>query len=183
MEALDRSPYKGNTMVVMISDHGFHLAEKDHWQKGTLWEEATHCLLMFRVPGVTQPGGLCKRFVSLQDLYPTLVELCGLEAPETLDGKSLVPLLKNPEAPWQSTAVSALSEPGGEDAYVSIRTEQFRCTSYAEGQEELYDCTQDPHEWTNLIKNPEYRTTVQKMRRRIPTIEDRAHPLPDPRRK
>lgn len=183
LDALEKSPYRDNTIVVLLSDNGFHLGEKNHWQKATLWEEATHVMLMFHVPGMTKADGLCKRFVSLQDVYPTLVELCGLETPDYLDGKSLVPLLKDPEAPWRSTAISALAQPAGETAYVSIRTEQFRYTSYAEGQAEMYDCTKDPHEWTNLIDNPEYKSTIQKMRRMIPAIEDRTKPLPDPRRK
>lgn len=72
LDALENSPYRDNTLVVLISDHGFHLAEKSHWQKMTLWEEATHCLMMFRVPGMTKAGGQSERFVSLQDIYPTL---------------------------------------------------------------------------------------------------------------
>lgn len=106
LDALEQSPSKDNTIVVFLTDHGFHLGEKHHWQKATLWEEATHCLLMFRVPGVTPAGGVSRRFVSLQDVYPTLVDLCGLDRPDYLDGRSLVPLLKDPDAAWPSTAVT-----------------------------------------------------------------------------
>ena len=65
LDALENSPYKNNTIVVLMSDHGFHLGEKQHWTKGTLWEEATNCLLMFKVPGVTGPKQVCMRTVSL----------------------------------------------------------------------------------------------------------------------
>ncbi len=177
LDALDRSPYRDNTLVIFMSDHGFHLAEKDHWQKATLWEEATHCLLMFRVPGMTRAGGLSERFVSLQDIYPTLAELCGLEAPRYVDGRSLVPLLKNPGADWKSTAISTLY-----DRYVTIRTEGFRYTRYTADQEELYDCTKDPHEWTNEIGNPEYAEILKTLRTQVPQLSE-MHPLIPKRKK
>ncbi|MCK4960660.1 MAG: sulfatase, partial [Planctomycetes bacterium] len=172
LDALDKSPYRDNTIVVFMTDHGFHLAEKSHWQKGTLWEEATHCLLMFRVPGLTKAGGKCERFVSLQDVYPTLAELCAIEPPDHIDGRSLIPLLKKPDAKWKSTAISALY-----DRYVSIRTERFRYTRYLDDQEEFYDCAKDPHEWTNQIGNPEYATEIRKLRASVPAISEMAPPL------
>jgi arylsulfatase A-like enzyme len=178
LDALDKSPYRNNTLVVFMTDHGFHLAEKNHWQKGTLWEEATHCLLMFRVPGLTQAGGKCERFVSLQDIYPTLAELCGIEPPSYTDGRSLVPLLKRPDAAWQSTAISALY-----DRYVSIRTEGFRYIRYCDGQEEFYDCAKDPHEWTNQIGNPAYATAIRALRTAVPAQADMALPIPSKKRK
>ncbi|VGO23530.1 sulfatase [Pontiella sulfatireligans] len=173
LDALDKSPYRDNTIVVMMSDNGFHLGEKNHWQKATLWEEATHVLLMFRIPGMTHAGGVSERFVSLQDLYPTLAELCGIKPPDDVDGSSLVPLLKNPDAEWKSTAISALY-----DRYVSIRTERFRYTRYADDQEEFYDCSKDPREWTNVINNPEYAAEIKKLRASVPTQSDMALPIP-----
>ena len=86
LDALAVSPYRDNTLVMLMSDHGFHLGEKNHWQKGTLWEEATHCLLMVRVPGMTELKGQSQRFVSLQDVYPTLTEICRLDTPVYIDG-------------------------------------------------------------------------------------------------
>jgi arylsulfatase A-like enzyme len=173
LHALDRSPYRDNTVVVFMTDHGFHLAEKGHWQKGTLWEEATHSLLMFRVPGLTPPGGRSERCVSLQDVYPSLAELCGLEPPPGIDGRSLVPLLGQPDSAWQSTAISALY-----DRYVSIRTESFRYTRYLEGQEEFYHCAEDPHEWTNLIGVPAYATEIRKLRALVPSLAEMSPPVP-----
>ena len=172
LDALETSPYRENTIVVFLSDHGFHLAEKDHWQKGTLWEEATNSMLMFRVPGVTTPGGVISRCVSLQDIYPTLVELCQLERPAHVDGESLIPILKNPGIDWKSTAFSYLY-----DRYASIRTERYRYIRYKEGQEELYNVEADPHEWTNQANNPEYQTVIKQLNARLPAVEDMAPQL------
>ncbi len=166
LDALEKSPYRDNTIVMLMSDHGFHLGEKHHWQKATLWEEATHCLLMFRVPGMTKPGGVSERFVSLQDLYRTFTDLCGLQAPGYVAGRSLVPLLKNPKAAWESTAITAF-----DDRYVSIRTEGFRYTRYKNDQEELYDASSDPHEWANVVGDPKYASVLTKLRSKVPSPE------------
>lgn len=180
LDALERSPYKDNTIVVFLTDHGLHMGEKHHWQKTTLWEEGTHTLLMFRAPGVTKAGGVSERFVSLLDIYPTLAELCGLTPPAYLDGRSLVPLLKDPKAPWESTAITGLCTKGKQEglAFISIRHELGRYTRYGSDEEEFYDTTKDPHEWTNQIDSPEYADTVKKLRASVPSFEDAAQPLP-----
>ncbi|MEM9015789.1 MAG: sulfatase [Verrucomicrobiota bacterium] len=172
LDVLEESPYHDNTIVVLMSDHGFHLGEKNHWQKATLWEEATHCLLMFRVPGMTGESQVCERFVSLQDLYPTMMELCGLENPDYVDGRSLAPLLKDPQAEWESTAISALG-----DQHLSIRTEGFRYIRYAEGVEEFYDRTADVNEWVNGIENQDYASEVERHRTLLPAFSDMREPL------
>ncbi|MEM0898305.1 MAG: sulfatase [Verrucomicrobiota bacterium] len=172
LDALAKSPHKDNTIVIFISDHGFHLAEKDHWQKGTLWEEATNSMLLFRVPGMTKPGGVTTRCVSLQDLYPTLLDLCGIARPAHVDGKSLVPILKNPAVDWESTAISYLY-----DQYASIRAEQFRYIRYKDGQQEFYDRQKDPHEWKNEADNPEYAEALKKLNSQLPAIDDMASQL------
>ena len=101
IKALDASPYADNTIVVVWADHGFHMGEKDHFAKYALWEQTTNVLFMVRVPGMTKGGSKCDRTVSLQDLYPTLVELCKLSDPgHQLDGRSLLPLLQSPETEW-----------------------------------------------------------------------------------
>ena len=179
LDALKNSPYKDNTIVVFLTDHGFHLGEKHHWQKTTLWEEGTHVLLMFRAPGVTKAGGVSERFVSLMDIYPTLAELGGLTPPSYVDGRSLVSLLKDPKAPWESTAITGLCDKTKTDmAYISIRHELGRYTRYGSDQEEFYDASRDPHEWANQIDNPKYATTVEKLRAQVPGFEEAAHPLP-----
>ena len=176
LDALERSAYRDNTVVLLMSDHGFHLGEKHHWQKSTLWEEATHCLLMFRVPGVTEAGGRCERFVSLQDVYRTLTDLSGLEAPNYVAGRSLVPLLKQPDAEWQTTAISAYG-----DRYIAIRDEQFRYIRYRDGQEEFYDCAKDPNEWTNQIDNPDLKSAIERLRKRLPPLNEMMPELPEKR--
>ena len=136
---------------------------------------------MIRAPGVTPADGAeCERFVSLLDIYPTLAELCDLEPPAHLDGRSLVPLLKNPEAQWESTAITGLTSKGGPPwyPYISIRNEAGRYIRYKDGQEEFYDTTKDPHEWTNHIDSPAYAPIINNMRAAIPTPSDAAIPLP-----
>ncbi|MEM8671681.1 MAG: sulfatase [Planctomycetota bacterium] len=184
LDALDESPHRDTTIVVFLTDHGFHLGEKNHWQKATLWEEATHCLLMIRVPGVTSPRSVSQRFVSLQDIYPTLAELCGFESPSYLDGRSLVPLLKDPDSNWDSTAITCLSDKSHpEQGYVTIRNEVGRYIRYEQGQEEFYDTAQDPREWTNQIDNPKYAATIKKLKDAVPSLSTMATPLPPVKRK
>ncbi|MCM8530681.1 MAG: sulfatase [Lentisphaeraceae bacterium] len=172
LDTLEKSKHKDNTIVMFISDHGFHLAEKDNWQKGTLWDEATNSMFMMRVPGMTKAGGITERCISLQDIYPTLTDLCGLTKPDYVDGKSIVPLLKNPYSEWESTAFSYLN-----NQYASIRTERFRFTRYKEGQIELYDHSKDPNEWTNQANNPEYASIIKELEARLPAIENMAPQL------
>ncbi|MHC4248733.1 MAG: sulfatase-like hydrolase/transferase, partial [Planctomycetota bacterium] len=150
LDALANSPYRDNTIVVLLSDHGFHLGEKGHWAKSTLWEEATNCLLMFRAPGVTKPNQECRRPVTLLDIYPTLVELAGLPKPQHLDGYSLAPLLKDVAAPRSRPALTAFI------SHMTVRTSTHRFIRYTDGTTELYDRSRDPNEWVNLTGKPEH---------------------------
>ncbi|MEM7143515.1 MAG: sulfatase [Verrucomicrobiota bacterium] len=173
LDALEASPYKDNTIVILWSDHGFHVGEKFHWQKGTLWEEGTHSLLMMKVPGMTQPKQVCEQIVSLLDLYPTLNELCGLpDPPQTLSGKSLVPLLKDPDHPWDNAAISGYTfqkpDLDETDVFLSVRTPDYRYISYGDGTEEFYHRTKDPNEWTNEAGNPEYQEQIERHRALLP---------------
>lgn len=171
LDALDMSPHKDNTIVVLLSDHGLHLGEKNHLQKGTLWEEATHCLLMFRVPGVTKPNQVCTRPVTLLDLYPTLADLAGLPKPAHLDGRSLLPLLHDPGMEWDFPALSAYQ------GHMSIRTQQYRFIRYNEGSTELYDRSKDPREWVNQSNHPDY-TSIKKMLADSLIPQDQMAPFP-----
>ena len=143
LDALDKSPHAKNTIIVLWSDHGWHLGEKDHWHKSTLWEEATRIPFIVSGPGI--PPGRCDRPVNLIDLYPTLIELCGLEPIPSLDGISLVPLLHNPDLPWERPAVIEFKK-----GNVAVRSERHRYIRYNDGSEELCDHRSDPHEWVNL---------------------------------
>ena len=162
LEALESSPYKDNTIVVLITDNGFHIGEKEHWQKSTLWEEATHVQMMFRVPGLTKPHQVCKRIVSLMDVYPTLVELAGLPQPSNIAGNSLVPLLKDCNTPWDFPALSAYQ------SNMAVRTDGYRFIRYKDGTTEFYDEVKDPHEWTNQTKNPAYAEMQCKLAAMLP---------------
>src|SRR5205085_11718576 len=145
IDALDRSPYKDNTIVVIWGDHGWHLGEKLHWRKFTLWEEATRAPLIWIVPGLTKPNGVCERTVDFMSIYPTLCELCGLATPKHVEGVSIRKLLEDPQAEWNTPA---LTTHGFQNH--AVRTEKWRYIRYADGGDELYDEVNDPMEWKNL---------------------------------
>lgn len=163
--ALDATPHASNTIIVLWGDHGWHLGEKKHWRKFTLWEEATRVPLMITAPGVTTPSGRCARTVSLLDLYPTLVELCGLRPRSGLEGQSLAPLLKNPAAPRERPAVTT----HGRNNH-AVRSERWRYIRYADGTEELYDHHKDPMEWSNLAGDPALGDVRRKLSRWLPAV-------------
>jgi len=145
IDALDASPYATNTIVVFWGDHGWHLGEKEHWRKFALWEEATRAPLIWVVPGLTKPGGVCPRTVDFMHIYPTLTDLCSVPTPEHVEGKSIRELLARPNASWDRPALTT-----HEFKNHAIRSETWRYIRYADGGEELYDHRSDPYEWTNL---------------------------------
>jgi len=166
--ALDSSPLKNNTWIVLWSDHGYHLGEKEHWGKATGWYRATRVPLMIIPPKAYsgngfKPGSHCDLPVNLLDLFPTITEIAGLPRKEGLDGNSLLPLLKNPKAKWAKHTVTTFGR--GNHA---ITTERWRYIQYFDGTSELYDRRQDPNEWTNLAGNPEYRKQVERMQKHVP---------------
>jgi len=165
IDAFDKSDYRDNTVIVLWSDHGWHLGEKLHWRKFALWEEATHNVMMMIAPGLTQANQRCSRPVTLLDIYPTLIELCQLRDKPELEGQSLVPLLKDPGAVWDRPALTT----HGRDNH-SLRTEKWRYIRYSDGTEELYDHDQDqdPLEWTNLAAIPKYAETKKKLAAYLP---------------
>ena len=144
LDALDRSPYADNTIVMLWSDHGYHLGEKGLFKKVTLWERSTHVPLVIAGPGLPE-GQACDQVVSLLDIYPTLVDLAGLPANPMNEGRSLRPLLDAPMAAWDSGAITTLF--AGNHA---VTTEEYRYIRYKDGSEELYDRVMDPNEWENL---------------------------------
>lgn len=166
LDALDKGPNRENTIIVLWSDHGYHLGEKGHWHKRTLWERATHVPLIIAAPGVTDPGARCSQPVNLIDLYPTLIALTGVPVREELAGHSLVPLLKDPRAEWEHPSITTYLPDNH-----AVRTEHWRYIRYASGDEELYDHRKDPNEWNNLAGKAEYETVRQELIRQLPAVE------------
>ena len=159
IEALEKSRYARDTIVIFWSDNGYHCGEKNHWEKTTLWEAAALTPLAIRLPGTKHGGGRSSRPVGAIDLFPTLVETCSLAPPgHTLDGRSLRPLLEDPRAEWDRPAITTYGE-----RYFSVRDERYRYIQYPDGTEELYDHDRDPHELENLASRPEMSTAKRRL--------------------
>lgn len=150
LEALERSNRTQNTIIVLFSDHGWHLGEKARWRKHTLWSESTRVPLIVVAPGVTEPGTRSAVPVSLMDIYPTLSELAGLEVPGHIEGLSLLPLLENSRANLPRRAV--VTTYGYRNH--TVVDDRYRYIRYSDGSEELYDLRTDPNEWNNRADDP-----------------------------
>ena len=162
VDALASNPRGRETVILLVSDHGWHLGEKKHWCKGAIWEQTTRIPFIVRAPGV-EPGSVCKQPVSLIDVFPSLADLAGLPVPHFLDGSSIRPQLADPQA-RRSPAISSYG-PGN----TAIRTEHWRYIRYEDGSEELYDHRVDPDEWVNQASNPEHAETKKRLASFIPT--------------
>lgn len=164
VSALDKSKYADNTIIVLWSDHGFQLGEKERWAKYSLWERATRVNLVWVAPGVTKPGSTCNKPVNLLDIYPTLASLTGCEPPEgQLEGNDLTVLMRDSEAAWNKTSLTTF----GYKNY-GVRSERYRYIVYEDGSDELYDHAKDKWEWRNLATDPEYASVKEQMRKEIP---------------
>ncbi|MCP4174580.1 MAG: sulfatase [Fuerstiella sp.] len=168
IDALDDKTFGDNTIIVLWSDHGWHLGEKQHWGKWTGWERSTRVPLIVVPPGklanrFASAGSRCDVPVSLIDLFPTLTEMCNVTPPDELDGKSLVPLLRQPAGTADRQAVTTFG-PGN----VSLRTDRYRYLRYSDGSEELYDHDTDPHEWQNHAAKSDLRSLLNRLRQLIP---------------
>ena len=170
--ALESGPNAKNTVIVFWTDHGWHLGEKQHWRKFTLWEEATRVpIIVVAPPGTpglvqgTPKGKKCSAPVSLMDLYPSLLELCGLPTKEGISGESLCQLLADPSA---SRTKPALTTHGRKNH--ALRDERWRYIRYSDGEEELYDHQSDPQEWHNLAGNSQYDSVKNRLNKWLPKI-------------
>ncbi len=167
LKALEESEHRDNTVIVLFADHGFHLGEKERWAKRTLWEDGTRVPLIVVDPA--RKGGLIStKPAELIDIFPTLLALNGLQPDPTQEGQSLTPLLDDPKADWQHPAITSFG-PGNH----AVRTERFRYIHYNDGSEELYDHSNDPHEWHNLIRdgkpsNADLNAVLQQHRDQLP---------------
>jgi iduronate 2-sulfatase len=160
LDALDETGLADNTIVVFTSDHGYHMGEHGHWQKTTLFENATHVPLIIATPNSKDAGQSTRSLAEMVDFYPTLAELCDLPTPGYLSGVSLAPVLKNREAQPRKSALTQYM--GG----YSLRTARYRYTQWGpNGQDgaELYDHQSDPEELINLVSQPEHAPTVKRL--------------------
>lgn len=193
LDTLDQSPYAKNTLIIVCSDNGYNIGEKEWVFKGSLWDQSCRVPLIAAGPGVTK-GGICKHPVSLVDLYPTFLDYAGLPAsphkelggPE-LDGTSLRSLLENPQGKWAGPDVSLSvlgndinhhykTKPDKWAQHYSVRSERYRYIRTASGQEELYDHESDPYEWNNLADNPEMKAIKEKLFQQMKELIDRREP-------
>jgi arylsulfatase A-like enzyme len=181
LDFVDKSSLKDNTIIVFTSDHGWGMGEKGYLYKNSLWQESTRVPLIIRAPGFSSVGTSCDVPVSLVDLYPTLLELCGLpnntmknSKGRPLDGHSLVPLLKEertkkwtgPEAVLTALYKWAKHYTPSEQSY-SLKSKKWRYIRYANGKEELYDVNKDPKEWNNLALESEYAASLKSLKNRL----------------
>jgi uncharacterized sulfatase len=172
MKSLDDLQLWPRTIVVFYSDHGYHLGEHGGmWHKMSLFEASARVPLVVVAPEARGNGQACRRLVELLDIYPTLVDLCGLPTRDALAGRSLRPLLDNPDGAWQPAAYTQVLR--GPITGRSVRTERYRYTEWDEGRAgvELYDYDTDPREHANLAGDPGHtsrRAELQKLLREVP---------------
>ena len=176
LAALAQSAAADNTIIVLCSDHGYHLGEKNRVSKHSLWEESTRVPLIVVEPGQTE-GQRCDRPTGLIDLYPTLLELCGLPRRAQNSGRSLVPLLRDPKdgsQPWRHSISTTYGR-----GNISLRSSRYRFIRYGDGSEELYDHQNDPHEWTNFLSDKgatgKYQAVLQTFRAELPKQQAAYH--------
>jgi arylsulfatase A-like enzyme len=162
LDALDRNGLRDNTIIVLWSDHGWHIGEKEITGKNTLWDDGTRVPLLFAGPGV-EAGQVCAKPAELLDVYPTLVDLIGAERTDQLEGISLLPQLHDASADRIQPAITTHNAGNH-----GIRSEKWRYIVYADGSEELYNMVEDPNEWTNLAANPEYADVIAEHKKFVP---------------
>jgi len=163
LDALDASGQADRTIIVLWSDHGWHLGEKGVTGKTTLWERSTRVPLMFAGPGIA-PGAKVTTPAELLDIYPTLAALCGLPIPQGTEGHSLTPQLSDAASPRDWPAITTHG-PGNH----AVRDARWRYVRYADGSEELYDHTADPNEWTNLAADATHASEKTRLAKWLPT--------------
>jgi uncharacterized sulfatase len=180
LDALDRLGLADNTIVVFLSDHGYHLGERGQWMKQTLFERSARAPMMMAGPGVTAKGRATTRIVEFLDVYPTLADLAGLVAPPGLHGRSLRRLLTNPQTRWDHPALTQVRRGTGNETFMgySIRTQQWRYTEWDEGTRgvELYDEVADPDELRNLATDPKHKLIASEMQHLLQRLRDSARP-------
>lgn len=165
LDELDRQKLWQDTVVLFVGDHGYNLGEHHWWNKNVLFEDSTRVPMIAVVEGETKPDSVCDKFVELVDLYPTFADLCGLKAPDNLEGISFRPLLSKPEQRWKKAAFTQVRR-GGNLGGMSIRTKRWRYIEWDNGKlvaRELYDHASDAGEYRNLAELPEFADVCAEM--------------------
>jgi arylsulfatase A-like enzyme len=165
--ALEKSPYRDNTIVILWSDHGNNYGRKLKHGKFTLWEASTRVPFIIWDTRNRESTGVCKEAVSLVDVYPTVLEMIGAPPIAHLDGQSLIPWIENPTLPRETPVISTM----GRGNY-AIKDREWRYIRYFDGGEELYHTHKDKNEITNLVKKPEYAPIVQRLKAFVPRREE-----------
>ncbi len=182
LATLDRLEMWDRVAVVLVSDHGTYLGERGEvLRKDLLYEETLRTSLIVTTPGMKKPGQATEALTELVDVYPTLVELCGLKKPRGLQGASFMPALLDPGAPGRPGAYSVAARDAGSLGR-SVRTDRYRYTEWPDGSEELYDHERDPHEWTNLALSPGGGAALPGLRKLLDDRETSGAPPPPCRR-
>ena len=161
LDALDKSGKADNTIVVLWSDHGWHIGEKEITGKNSLWDDGTRVPLIFAGPGVAR-NARCSKPAELLDIYPTLLELCGLPAKDELEGHSLGPQLRDADAARTWPAITTHNHDNH-----GVRSERWRYIRYADGSEELYDMRADPYEWNNLADDAAHAKVKEELKAKL----------------
>ncbi len=165
MTALEEQGLADNTIIVLWGDHGWHLGEKLITGKNTLWDDGTRVPLIFAGPGVAA-GQRCTQPAELLDIYPTLIELCGLPKRTDLEGQALSPQLRDASSKRERPAITSHNQGNH-----GIRSEHYRYIRYADGSEEFYDYRADPHEWQNLAGSSDYAELIAEHKKWLPTVD------------
>ncbi len=167
LDALEESAHANNTIIVLWSDHGWMLGQKEAWRKYRPWEESIQSNLIIKAPGF--PACAINSPVELLSIWPTLTDLAGLPMKDDLDGRSLLPLIKNPSLVWDYPVITAHLDESGKGGWQSVRTDRFRYIKYLKtGDEELYDHHKDPNEWNNCSNSPSYLADLNSLAALVP---------------
>ena len=167
LEALKKNPRGNDTVIVLTGDHGWNLGEKEHWCKAALWRDTTRVPFIVFAPGRAAAGKVNNQPISHVDIYPSLCDFAGIPKPEHLEGKSILPLLKDPEAKRDFAFLSY----GPENT--AAQSERYRYIRYEDGSEELYDHKEDPHEWHNLSNKPEFSAIKKTMKTSVLSFQSK----------
>jgi arylsulfatase A-like enzyme len=164
LDALDRLKLNEKTLIIFLSDHGYHLGEREWWNKNTLFERSCRAPLIIAAPGM-KPG-VARGLTEFVDVYPTVAEFCGGKPPAGVTGRSLRTQLADPTLPGKAAAFTLVTR-GPKQRGDSLRTERWRYTEWSDGARELYDHQNDPEETRNLAGRAETAAVQQDLARQL----------------